>query len=60
MITSHVSYYVWKMHNSQTIETPEKAEKWVSVRIKLSEDVRMLKTCLGKSHDLCYFVIAHT
>ena len=26
MITSQVSYYVWKMHNLQTIETPKEAK----------------------------------
>ena len=31
-----------------------------TVRTKLSVDVRMPKTGLGKLHDLCYFMIAHT
>ena len=29
-------------------------------RTKHSVDARMLKTRLGKVHDLCYFMIAHT
>ena len=36
------------------------AKKWLSVRTKLSVDARILKPCLGKFHDLCYFMIAHT
>ena len=27
MITAQVSYYVWKMHNLQTIDTPKKAKE---------------------------------
>ena len=38
------SYHVLKMHNSQTIETPEKATKKLPVRTKLSVDARMIKT----------------
>ena len=32
------------MHNLQTIETPKKAKKQVSVTTKLSAHARMLKT----------------
>ena len=28
MITSQFSYYVWKMHNLQIIETPKKAKNF--------------------------------
>ena len=46
MITSQVSYYVRKMHNFQTIETPEKLKK-LRVRTKLSVDARMLMTLIS-------------
>ena len=42
------------MHNLKTIQTP----KAIKVRTKLSVDIRMLKTCLSKLHNLCYFMIA--
>ena len=32
----------------------------IRVRAKLSVDARMLKTCFGKLHDLCYFICSQT
>ena len=45
MITSTVSYYVWKMYNLQTVEAPKTAKtlEQLRVRTKLSVDARMLK-----------------
>ena len=60
MITSQFSYYAFKMNNLQTIKTSKKDKKWLSVRIKLSIDARMPKSCLEKLHGLCYLMIAHT
>ena len=44
MINFLVFYYVGKMHNFQTIETPKRANKWLRFRTKLSLDERMLKS----------------
>ena len=32
----------------------------IRVRTKLSVDARMLKTCFGKLHDMCYFISSQT
>ena len=55
MITSQVSYYVWKMRQLQTIETLQKTkQKQLKVRIKLSVDARTLKNLAS---PLRYWII---
>ena len=44
MITSQVSYNIWKMLNFQTIETPKKAKNSYGLELKLFVDAIMLKT----------------
>ena len=38
MITSQVSYYVWKMHNLQTIETPKKQLRGLELNFQLMQE----------------------
>ena len=62
MIIPQVSYYVWKMHNLQITEAPQKAKKQLRVRTKVSVDARMLKTLANLLRswnfiqDICSFV----